>query len=118
MGYVYLIIALVLNSIANFLMKIGSGNLNYFTEYGIVQGVMKNYVLILGGLLFAINLIFYVMALSKINLSIAYPIASSGGVVLISILSYLFLKETISPIQLFGYALIIGGIFCVTFRSF
>lgn len=116
MGYIFLIIALVLNAIANILMKIGSGNLHYFTEYGIIQGLLKNYVLIIGVGLFALNVACYVLALSKINLSIGYPVMTSGGLVIISLVSYFFLKEALTPLQLLGLLLIFSGILCLTVK--
>ncbi|MDP4008071.1 MAG: SMR family transporter [Candidatus Peregrinibacteria bacterium] len=116
MGYIFLITAMVLNAIANIMMKIGSGNLNYFTEYGIIQGLLKNYILIIGVFLFALNVMFYVLALSKINLSIGYPIMAIGGLSIITIVSYFFLKEAISPLQLVGLLLILVGIICLTIK--
>jgi len=116
MGYVFLTLALVLNAVANILMKVGSGNLHYFTEYGIIEGLLKNYVLIIGIILFALNVMFYVLALSKINLSIGYPVMTSGGLVIISAVSYFFLKEAITPYQLFGLLLIFAGILFVTIK--
>lgn len=116
MGYIFLIIAMLLNATANILMKIGSGNLSYFTEYGIVQGLLKNYLLIIGVFLFALNVMFYVLALSKINLSVGYPIMAIGGLSIITLVSYFFLKEAISPLQLIGLILILGGIICLTIK--
>lgn len=116
MGYVFLILALVLNAIANILMKVGSGNLNYFTEYGIVEGFIKNYVLLIGMFLFAMNVAFYVLALSKINLSVGYPVMTSGGLVIITLVSYFFLKEAITPYQLFGLLLIFAGLLFLTVK--
>lgn len=114
MGYIFLITALVLNAIANILMKIGSGHLNFFTEYGLFQGLLKNYILIIGVFLFASNVVFYVLALSRINLSVGYPVMTSGGLVIISLVSYFFLKEALTPLQLIGLLLIFGGIILLT----
>lgn len=116
MGYIFLITALVLNAVANILMKIGSGHLSYFTEFGLFQGLLKNYILIIGVFLFASNVVFYVLALSRINLSVGYPVMTSGGLVIISLVSYFFLKEALTPVQLFGLLLIFGGILCLTVK--
>ncbi len=116
MGYLFLITALVLNAVANILMKVGSGNLSYFTEYGLFQGLLKNYVLIIGMFLFAMNVMFYVLALSKINLSIGYPVMTSGGLVIITAVSYFFLKEAITPLQLLGLLLIFAGLLFLTVK--
>ena len=116
MGYLYLTIALVMNAVANVLVKMGSGHLAYIKEYGLIGGLLKNYILILGCTLFAGNIVFYVLALSKLNISVAYPIAMSGGLIIITLISYFFLKEAITPLQLFGLLLILAGIVCVTVK--
>ncbi|KKU48145.1 hypothetical protein A3H10_03500 [Candidatus Uhrbacteria bacterium RIFCSPLOWO2_12_FULL_46_10] len=114
MGYFFLIIALVLNASANMMIKAGSNNIHLFREYGLIYGLLKNYVVIIGIVLFAMNIIFYILALSKINLSIAYPIMTIGGLILITIISYTFLKETITPVQMGGIFILIIGIILVS----
>lgn len=119
MGYLYLSIALVLNAIANILMKIGASHLNSFKGYGFMEGLFKNYLLVIGCILFALNVIFYVLALSKINLSVGYPIMLAGGLVIITIVSYFFLKESITVLQLAGIFFLLVGIvlIAVQYRS-
>lgn len=85
-------------------------NIHMFKEYGLIQGLMKNYIILLGVTLFALNIIFYILALSKINLSIAYPFMTIGGLFLITIISYFLFKETITPVQLGGVGLLVIGI--------
>lgn len=114
MGYVFLITALVLNAVANIFVKVGSGNLAYFKEYGLIGGLLKNYILVLGCALFAFNVAFYVLALSKLNISVAYPIAMGGGLIIITLISYFFLKEIITPLQLLGMLLILVGVVFLT----
>lgn len=114
MPYFFLIIALTLNTVANTLMKMGASNLGAFKEYGLWEGLLKNYVILIGLFLFALNVVFYILALSKINLSIAYPFMTVGGVILITIISYVFLKETITSSQLAGMSLLIIGLFLIT----
>ncbi len=114
MGYVYLTIALVLNALANIFVKMGSGNLIYFKEYGLIGGLLKNYILILGCLLFAFNMVFYVLALSKLSLSVAYPVAMGGTLIIVVLISYFFLKEIITPAQLVGMSLIFAGVVFLT----
>ncbi|MBT6068510.1 EamA family transporter [Candidatus Peregrinibacteria bacterium] len=117
MGYLFLITALVFNAAANILMKIGSGNLSYLTEYGLIKGLMKNYILVIGLGLFAVNVVFYTMALSKINLSIAYPIMTAGGIFIIVLISTLFLKESLSAGQMIGLLFLLVGIILVTTKA-
>lgn len=48
MGYLLLSFSLVFNAFANILMKMGAKNIGYFTEYGLVGGVIRNYHFVLG----------------------------------------------------------------------
>ncbi len=114
MGYLFLIIALVLNTSANVFMKVGARNIALFKEYGLFQGLLKNNVIIIGIVLFALNIIFYILALSKINLSIAYPIMTIGGLSLITIISFILFKETMTPMQWGGIFVLIIGIILVS----
>jgi len=47
------------------------------------------------------------------NLSVAYPILNSGCFLVIGLVSWLFLKETITSPQILGFTLIIAGIWLV-----
>ena len=49
----------------------------------------------------------------KTDLSVAYPIMTSLGFVIVVLVSWLFLKETITLIQFTGLALIIAGVWMV-----
>jgi len=68
----------------------------------------------LGGLSFGISLIFYTVALEKINLSVAFPLSLGIGTVLTTVLAVVFLKETLSFPFVIGLTLIVGGAFLIT----
>ena len=79
--------------------------------------MITNYHLLAGLSLFALNVVFYVVALTRLNLSVAYPIMMAGGVVIVVSVSILFLQETVSARQMAGLALLILGIVLVAERS-
>jgi small multidrug resistance pump len=112
--YILLAVAVLFNGIANVLMKVGMKNA---PEMNGATAAIKHYLhswpVMLGLVLFALNVIAYTQALSKIPLSIAYPImVSLTGVIVISG-SLLFFKEEITGVQWLGFALIIAGVVCV-----
>ncbi|WP_437592281.1 DMT family transporter [Sorangium sp. So ce1000] len=112
-GYLFLIIALVFNATANILMKLASRRVPSMEGLSLVEkgvALATNTHLVLGLVLFASNILFYVLALKRINLSIAYPIMSSGGFLLISVFSVYFLRETLTTLQIGGIVLIAAGI--------
>jgi len=56
----------------------------------------------------------WVIALSKTDISRAYPFMASGFVI-VPILGYFLLNETLNPTFFFGTALIVAGIVVVSF---
>jgi multidrug transporter EmrE-like cation transporter len=56
------------------------------------------------------------MALSRLNLSVAYPIMMAGGVIIVVSVSVLFLQEAVSTRQMTGLLLLILGIVLVAER--
>jgi multidrug transporter EmrE-like cation transporter len=118
-GYLFLIIALVFNATANILMKLASRRVEPMEGLSLVQkglALATNYYLVLGLLLFASNILFYVLALKRINLSIAYPIMSSGGFLIISVFSVYYLRETLTTLQIGGIVMIAAGIAMVAYN--
>lgn len=119
MGYIFLIVALFLNAAANILMKLGAERMGATKSTAvslIAKGLLTNYSLILGLFLFALNVIFYVIALSRIHLSIAYPIMTAGGFILITFFSFFYLKEPITLQQIIGISLVAIGITLIAYH--
>jgi len=113
--YIILALAIFLNALANILMKVGmmrqgesGGNLLLMAKKALV-----NPVLFAGVISFALGLVAYSYVLSKINLSIAYPVMTSLGYVIVIIASWMFLKEHITFVQVIGFAFIITGVWMV-----
>jgi multidrug transporter EmrE-like cation transporter len=117
MGYLFLALALVLNATANILLKIGAARLGGLDEPNLVGRFITNYHLLAGLSLFALNVAFYILALTRLNLSVAYPIMMAGGVVIIVAVSVLLLHEALTIRQAVGLFLLITGIVLVAERS-
>jgi len=119
MPYILLTIALTMNAFANLFMKIGATHLGNLHGLGISQIFIKfvtNWALILGVFLFATNVIFYIFALTKINISVAYPIMTAGCFLVITTFSVLFLKESLDFWQVVGIILVTVGITLIAWR--
>lgn len=120
-----MLIALCLNAGANMLMKLGSSKLETALATldegaGIVEKLILyalNPFLMIGIIMFALNVLFYIEALKKLNLSIAYPIMMSGGVIIITIFSIFYLKEALNSMQMLGITLITAGIILLTYYA-
>lgn len=114
-----LTMALILNATANLMMKFGvrrfhtSGITLQQGPWAVAWGFMTNWVLVLGLVCFASNVLFYTYALSGIKISIAYPIMVSGGFVIIAIVAWFYLGETLATGQWVGVILILVGVYLV-----
>jgi drug/metabolite transporter (DMT)-like permease len=62
--------------------------------------------------IFAVSAVLWLFALSRANLSFAYPFAALGYVIIV-IASILFLDEHVQPLTWVGVALIVAGILVV-----
>ena len=113
-NYLILLLAIICNACANVLIKLGMID---FKMPGSIVGLIKRVALnpaIVGGIfLFVVALGAYAYILSKLNLSIAYPIMTSLGYMIVILISWLFLKETITALQVVGFTLIILGVWFV-----
>lgn len=69
-------------------------------------------LIILGLVFYVISAAIWIMILSKMPLSFAYPMLSIGYI-LILFVSWLFLHETITPLKILGVLLICLGIFFI-----
>lgn len=69
---------------------------------------------VIGGLVFyTVSLLIWLIVLSKVNLSLAYPLISISYV-LVLLVSWLFLNEVIPPMRWLGVVLIIVGVFFIS----
>ena len=110
---IFLILAILFNASANILMKHGVKSkavalTDGFNSFAL--SYLTNFKLMAGIICFGIALIFYSKTLEKFNLSLAYPLMTSSGILIVTIWSLLFLGEKISIYQSAGIGLIIGGI--------
>ncbi len=117
MGYLLLFVALALNAIANLLLKSGADRLVPLREPGAWAALIGNYPLLAGLVLFALNVLFYIAALARLDLAVAYPIMMAGGVLIVFSASVLLFREPYTGLQLVGTLLLVVGIVLVTAKS-
>ena len=116
--YLLLGINIILGVVGQFLMKFGVNKVGGLEELGLVKFMMTSFLspfILLGLGLYAFSAVLWVILLSKLDLSVAYP-ALSIGYVLILLVSTLFLGEQVSLARFGGVLLIMAGIVFV-FRS-
>jgi len=115
--YLILLIALSFNAAANILMK-QSANAGSAAAGLIAKIFSASGLWFLSGLAcFGLALIFYRWALETINLSIAYPIMTTLGYVIVILFSWLAFKEAINMKQVVGFVLILVGVVLVSMQN-
>lgn len=101
------------SSLAHFALKIGALRLNLETiRTDAILNFSLNRWLVFGGSLHVIALWLWVVGLRHVELSVAYPFVALG-LVLVTVLSWLFLKEMVNPIRLTGMLLISSGVLLI-----
>lgn len=114
MKWFILIAAIVFNALANILIKMGmSGESQHEDILNMLKSKWLSLPIIGGIICFGFALVAYSYVLSRMNLSIAYPIMTSAGFMLIGIASWLIFKETITQGQVIGFVCIVFGIWMV-----
>jgi multidrug transporter EmrE-like cation transporter len=98
---VLMLLTIALNTVAQTLLKLGSG-----------QGLLSLYLL--GGIAaYGLSTIFYILVLSKFDLSIAYPVVIGLTVVATTVSGAMLLREKVQPTQWVGIGLMLSGIFAI-----
>ena len=116
---VALVVALLLNASANLMIKFGMRGMDADLAgaglmdggvMGVVQLVLRNWILLVGLGCFAANVVFYAYALQKMPISVAYPVMVTCGFAIIVIVAGLILHERLSVMQWIGVAAILIGV--------
>lgn len=107
----------LLNAAAQLLLKAGTNAVGHF-EFHLDNAVPVGWRLatephIMSGMVcYAVSLVVWIMALSRVPVSIAYPMLSIGYVVN-ALVAYLWLGEDVNSLRLLGIGVIVIGVFIV-----
>ena len=117
LSFTLILLGVALNAAAQLLLKAGTNAVGHF-EFSTANAVPMALKLglephILGGMVcYAISLVVWIMALSRVEVSIAYPMLSIGYVVNAVAAYYLF-GEAVSLMRFAGIGIIIVGVYIV-----
>jgi multidrug transporter EmrE-like cation transporter len=105
-SFAFILTGVLLNAGAQLLLKAGTNA----RPLGIALAIEPH---ILAGLAcYVVSVVVWVIALSKVPVSIAYPMLSIGYVVN-AVAAYYLLGEAVTPMRLAGIGIIIAGVFVV-----
>ena len=106
------IIAIILVFISTLFAAWGS----LYLKKGAIKFGLKNLLngkLILGGLIYLLSTVFFILALKRGEVSILYPMTALSYI-WISLISVKILKEKMNKFKIIGIALIILGVIIIT----
>ena len=113
MGLLLVLASVVLVDVAQLFLKYG---MNQVGSLDFSQGIFSTFLfifsnvyVIIGVILFASSSVGWLLALSKVPLSYAYPIVSLGYV-FVTFFSWFFFHEAVSVLRIVGLGIIIGGV--------
>jgi multidrug transporter EmrE-like cation transporter len=111
------LIGVLLNAVAQLLLKAGTNAVGRF-EFTAAQLAPAGWKLatepyIAGGIgCYVVSVVVWIMALSRVEVSIAYPMLSIGYVIN-AIAAYYLLGESVTPLRMLGIGIIVLGVFIV-----
>lgn len=107
----------LLNAAAQLLLKAGTRDVGQF-DFSLANVVPIGWKLatnlpVIGGLsCYAVSVVVWILALSRVEVSVAYPMLSIGYVVNAALAYWLF-GEAVTPMRLLGIGIICVGVFIV-----
>ena len=121
MGYTLLLIfgIVLLNITAYLFLKKGVLSISeqvvfsFSRIFELLPHILLNGYIVSSILFLGISFVLWLFLIARAQLSVAYPVAISLNLILILIVSRVFFKEPIFPLQIIGIGVIIIGIFLV-----
>ena len=112
--FALLLVAVCLGVLGQFLMKSGMNQVGAIDRFGLsaLVRMFSNPFVILGFASYGISSVCYLMALSRLDLSVAYPTAGLGYVVVL-LVSAVVLHEPVGLLRWLGVLLIFAGVWLV-----
>ncbi len=115
---VYILISIVGGAVGQILLKAGMNNvgeitLSLKTIFNVIWRMLTNPYVFIGLFIYVLSVIFWLAALSRVDLSYAYPFASLSYVIMF-LASWFLLHETITPMRIFGTLVVGLGVFLIS----
>lgn len=106
--------AVCLGVTGQFLMKNGMNQVGAINSLALASlfRMFSNPLVLLGFASYGLSSVGYLMALSRLDLSVAYPMVGMGYV-LVMLISWLILHEPVSALRWLGTLLIVAGVWLV-----
>lgn len=113
-AYIPLLLGIIFNAAAQLLLKAGMDKIGYFAfswnnVWPVGWQVATNPYIILGLGCYVLSVVVWLLGLSRVDVSIAYPLVSIGYLVT-AIAAYFILHENVSLLRIAGIFVILIGV--------
>lgn len=109
-AWLYLALGKLLNASANFMVKLGSARPTEDSPVGLVKSALTNGWVLAGMAAFVLAFLMYAKALHTLPLTIAYPVMTAVGFILLVGASTVLLHQAVNWSVIIGGLLVVGGI--------
>jgi drug/metabolite transporter (DMT)-like permease len=114
----YILISVLAGAVGQILLKKGMTQMGAVTIssnqlVGILLRLATNPYVVIGLFIYVCGTVFWLAALSRVDLSYAYPFASLSYVVMLTA-SWLLFRENITPVRLLGTMIVALGVFVIS----
>jgi drug/metabolite transporter (DMT)-like permease len=118
LAIIYILVSVLLGAVGQILLKKGMTNMGAVTLTlnqlpATLWGMATNLYVVFGLLLYVTGTVFWLSALSRVDLSYAYPFASLSYVIMLAA-SWLLFHENITPVRLLGTLIVGIGVFLIS----
>ena len=118
LAIIYILISVLAGALGQILLKKGMGSMGPLTLStdqvgGILWRIATIPYVVIGLLIYVCGTLFWLVALSRVDLSYAYPFASLSYVVMLAA-SYFLFHENITPMRLLGTGVICLGVILIS----
>lgn len=118
LAIVYILISVLGGAVGQLLLKRGMNTMGPLTLsvseiFTILLKMASNPFVVIGLMVYVASTVFWLTALSRVDLSYAYPFASLSYVIML-IVSWQIFREDITPLRLLGTLVIAMGVFIVS----
>ena len=114
MKWLVLIMGILSNASASVLIKMAMSPLRKSPSFSDPLAILTNWPLILGVALYGLAFVLYAITLTRLPLSVAHPILTSGSIAIVAVLSVVIFGEQIRAINMVGIGLILLGVSILT----
>lgn len=117
LGMILVALSAVFNASASSMMKIGFGHQQDLLDGGFWQAALRivtNPWAVAGVISFGVSFMFMSAALTRVDLSVAYPVMSGLVFLLVLAVSVFFFSEAVTAARLMGILLILSGVFVIS----